>query len=383
MNHIIHRRLTLTPRTANIPVQVLLVGITIVGRVPEGEGASFRMHLTGKVFETPCKSYMSKLYQTSYSATRGRNVCLFFLTGMCTFDAQCRYSHEKKYLHEDGWWNNPSVAEKCQETIIQDSMAGIDLSSRFMATFGVSPEFLHNISRQNHRLAVPQPLSDTTRFILFLRLVANRDISDFHDDVRTAMEAKIKVIEVNAQELALSRLQCSGLQGVYIMDAGILERKFSRLSSEVVNYVKGKRRGTVVFAPGFGSTVLHRPEMALYFAKEWGLSWRAGSTGRSIFARCSNKSSHFNDMPSTCSMKVLNLDGVPLSAAIYLSTELLWSIPGLPAAHPAELAIFYHRLSNKQGWLGYVGNLNGESEGTMATLAMFGFGSEIGDLRKQ
>jgi CCCH-type zinc finger len=48
---------------------------------------------------------------------RGKNVCVFFLLGMCKFgNAKCNYSHSKAALPPVGWWTCPKKrAERAEE----------------------------------------------------------------------------------------------------------------------------------------------------------------------------------------------------------------------------------------------------------------------------
>ena len=36
---------------------------------------------------------------------RGRNVCRYYLMGVCKFGERCSYSHSKEYLLHKGWWS--------------------------------------------------------------------------------------------------------------------------------------------------------------------------------------------------------------------------------------------------------------------------------------
>ncbi|KAF7327781.1 hypothetical protein MKEN_00357900 [Mycena kentingensis (nom. inval.)] len=43
----------------------------------------------------------------------GKNVCLYFLLGLCKFGkGKCIYSHERKWLAEGGWWDDEGVVER-------------------------------------------------------------------------------------------------------------------------------------------------------------------------------------------------------------------------------------------------------------------------------
>ncbi|KAJ7057529.1 hypothetical protein C8F01DRAFT_991994 [Mycena amicta] len=48
----------------------------------------------------------------------GKNVCLYFLLGLCKFGGgKCIYSHEKKWLPQDGWWDDEGVVERVKKRV--------------------------------------------------------------------------------------------------------------------------------------------------------------------------------------------------------------------------------------------------------------------------
>ena len=50
----------------------------------------------------------------AHAILRGRNVCVYWLLGLCRFAAadKCMYAHDATYLPERGWWTDTARLER-------------------------------------------------------------------------------------------------------------------------------------------------------------------------------------------------------------------------------------------------------------------------------
>ncbi|KAL1745725.1 hypothetical protein HDZ31DRAFT_2135, partial [Schizophyllum fasciatum] len=78
----------------------------------EGNGTACRFHNHGGCNRGRTCRFSHAPDRNSIRDDLGKNVCLHFLLGTCRFRAdKCIYSHNRAYLPERGWWNDPEAVE--------------------------------------------------------------------------------------------------------------------------------------------------------------------------------------------------------------------------------------------------------------------------------
>ncbi|KAK0458618.1 uncharacterized protein EV420DRAFT_1543418 [Desarmillaria tabescens] len=356
----------------------------------------------------------------------GKNVCLFFLLGICKFgDAKCIYSHTKLYLPENGFWNDEEAisilsyiyemktAEEMERRLMSNlfrtvphdvsysSLPGGRVSSRSVADKLRSRDFQTSAQPSSSRSSsepkgkakgkkkaahapsmsssAPTPSSSKApsdikdQFILVLSLEHQDYYSDILSHLLSAMKARISTKQAVTESSALQLLSSSHLVGVLVTDAGIASRKHAKVLAKLVEWTKA---GGCVVVGGMFSGNISRTDMGRFFGSSWGLPWRMGSYHRTTFARNEehNAVKQNPSLPSSYSMKAVHLSGVDLSTAVYKATtnsrieSLVFA--ATPVQNLAESPVAQTRVGN--GYFGYLGDVNGEDLSTPVVLAMLG-----------
>jgi hypothetical protein len=161
-------------------------------------------------------------------------------------------------------------------------------------------------------------------------------------------------------------------RAIFVTDPGITTAKNNAVSDKVVEFARNG--GTVVLGGSFSSFI--RPsDLHTYFTRKWGLPWKAGSYHRTTVAlnRLAEGLPRGN-LPSSYSQKAVFLANVDSKAAWYLPTEdsVLESNVFFPepVANTSETPIVCMKVG--KGWLGYIGDVNGEDETDAVVLGMLG-----------
>jgi len=68
--------------------------------------------------------------QKSERDALGRNVCRYYLMGVCKFDERCSYLHSKEYLSQQGWWSTAQGIDKERRRNNQARAAGTGQTSK-------------------------------------------------------------------------------------------------------------------------------------------------------------------------------------------------------------------------------------------------------------
>jgi hypothetical protein len=156
-------------------------------------------------------------------------------------------------------------------------------------------------------------------------------------------------------------------QAIIVTDQGLLNQPNQTLSRRVVEYVRNG--GRVVLGACFSSLV--RPkDLDRYFGQVWDLPWRMSSYHRTtVSLNREARQLPGGSIPSSYSQKAVSLKGVEKYAAWYLPTatstvESMVFSPQ-PISNLLETPVAF--IDVGEGWLGYIGDVNGE-EGTDSLL---------------
>jgi len=311
---------------------------------------------------------------------RGRNVCLTYILGLCPFeDHNCAYLHDTQYLPKDsGWWNHDE-----QLQFLKQAMRDIPADQ-------CNKDMLHGVLSVHHTSSPPPlpsgqdsepqitydftlPPSEGLPYVLLLSL--EHQISVFQDaysSLRSTLSKRATLVQATTIEQALGCLtNCSEkLAGVLVTDHGIAHRRHRNVLSHLVRYTKAGGR---VVLGGHFITRVNVPTMELFWKEGWGLPFKMTHYHRETFVRNPNHETVKANpsLPSTYNVKASHLGDVPSSSVLYGSTGGSWAQP--PGSPPSRIdsndaPIVYHRFG--QGYVGFIGDANGEDDSTTIALAM-------------
>lgn len=192
------------------------------------------------------------------------------------------------------------------------------------------------------------------------------EYKQLYDDLRDKFTMK----EVETKRSALRRLSIlPPPAAVLVTDSGISQKSTSPLIKALVNYTR--TGGRLILGCQFSNNLALATTAA--FFQNWGLPWSDGGYFRSTYSLnpdiqglCVEK------LFKQCSMKSLQLKNVSPSHAVYLPTKdsRLQShvFPSTPISDLDEFPAVFAPVG--QGYLGYVGDVNGEKESSRLILEM-------------
>ncbi|KAF8643574.1 hypothetical protein AX16_008962 [Volvariella volvacea WC 439] len=363
--------------------------------------------------------------QKSIRDRLGRNVCLYHIVSDCKFgEEKCSYSHSMEYLPKKGWWNNLQGNRDFRvfiECAILDHFPITRTLARKVALYGLELKDVMDIGdgeesddtsdgeewegsdppmdreiapvvealRQRPNITItyesaaplyarggpmPPPPSQqiTDRFILLLTIEDHRVFYNVHRHLLYALQERIRVEAAHTKAKALKLLSSTHLAGVIVGDAGIARPKGVNVLAKLVEYVKGG--GKVVLSGGFANFV-NAEETAGVF-RQFGLSWKKGSYYRTTVVP-NSQNPIVRDNPSLddrFSMKAGLVTSISPGDAFYMPNEqsLLESFvyPPTPITNLDEAPSVGRKIG--EGYLGFVGDANGETGATKIFLAMLG-----------
>lgn len=173
------------------------------------------------------------------------------------------------------------------------------------------------------------------------------------------------------------------LRAVILADGALAqEAKYDRLRLKVIDYANSG--GTVIFGATFASFI--RPDKFDSFMWEsWGLLWRFGDYHRTIvYLNKDNDSEMFKRfkedprLVASYSQRAVFLKFVLPEQKVYAPdeqsrTQSMFFMPG-EVNYNWRTSVCWTKTMCQSGWLGYVGDINCESESTAIVLSMCGLG---------
>ncbi|KAG6916896.1 hypothetical protein DXG01_004729 [Tephrocybe rancida] len=217
---------------------------------------------------------------------------------------------------------------------------------------------------------------DTTpsepEFVLILALEG--DLTEAYkrptiDLLKTKSPLKTATIQTDALRLLAS----DSLQGAFVVDAGIANRKNAQTLTKLVEFAKAG--GSVIIGGAF-STFVKPKDMGAFFLKSWGVAWKPGSYHRTtFFLNPAHELSKANPaLVSSYSMKALHVKDISPDVVVYRPTgesrlESLVFAPGLVTNLAESPAV---RTHVGKGYLSYIGDVNWETGSAKLALAMLG-----------
>ena len=222
---------------------------------------------------------------------------------------------------------------------------------------------LHDNKKRPHLLhSLPQAI-----------LLAVRDES--YSGLVDAMAAKATIQRAAKPRNAVTYLTNNTPSAVLITDPAIVTRKpaCTAVSEKVIDYVRGG--GTAVLATHFSCFV---PPLDLnrWFRTSWNLPWQSGDYHRTtVYLNSECRGRHLDPvgLPDEYSQKALFLKNVAKDAAVYLPSSNSRIESAVFAPDPVDCEqtpVVFAKVG--EGWLGYVGDVNNETESQTVVLAMCG-----------
>lgn len=151
------------------------------------------------------------------------------------------------------------------------------------------------------------------------------------------------------------------LTAIIVTEGNFAQPVFSDIRKKVADYAK--EGAIVVFCGCFSSTLDARPLHDMWLS-DWNLDWKMGDEYRATFRLNPSRNQKLQtvtSMPSLCSMNALHLVGVPSEAMVYIRTPD-WDMSQSPVAFTPI----------GEGYVGYVGDIDGEEQSTAVVLGMCG-----------
>ncbi|OJJ48538.1 hypothetical protein ASPZODRAFT_14669 [Penicilliopsis zonata CBS 506.65] len=199
--------------------------------------------------------------------------------------------------------------------------------------------------------------------ILLVSLSKQPFFDEMYSALLTNLRSKATVTEVTEKNTAMEKL--SAAQGQYaaiiVTDSGVIKKKFNAIQKKLVEYAQAG--GTVIIGLHYCSFT--RPsDSNLFFQKTWGVNWKFGNYGRYDFRLNPRANSAFMarcrpGLPQQYSMKAVHMQNARPEDQIYIY---------LPTS--TESPAIFAKYGN--GFLGWIGDVNTESETTELLLRMCG-----------
>lgn len=321
----------------------------------------------------------------------GKNVCMRFLLNSCKTGAEkCAYSHTRAYLPEWGWWHNPETLEanrrflamydgvRPDEVIFTDmffdtgSAIPYEGEAATWLPLPVPPPRPNEKRKNKKKIQEQTPAVSSDVFVMLVVLEDDGFWHEIHDHLLKALRSKTTLKQATAKAQVQALLATPGLAGILVVDAGIARKANASIADELAAYVK--RGGTVVIGGQFSNHIT--PKEMKTLTQKFGLPWTMGDYHRTTHARNPGSATVQRNpsLPKSYSMKAVHIAGADSAAALYGPTdnsrieshvfapEKIGKLTQYPAVHT--------RVG--QGYLGYIGDVNGENDSTAPVLAMLG-----------
>ncbi|CDO77835.1 hypothetical protein BN946_scf184714.g10 [Trametes cinnabarina] len=220
--------------------------------------------------------------------------------------------------------------------------------------------------------------------ILILSLDKEPYTDDIYTQLYSALRKNASVTEVKTAKAATKALSSHpSPSAVLVSDAAITDAKRNALLTQLIQYARSG--GRVILGMQLSN---HFPLGTVgAFFRKWGLDWDHGSYHRTTFvlnpAGIPSPLSPDALLPSY-SMKALHLKNVPRECAVYLPApdarvqSMVFGPTPITGNKAKESPAVFTRVG--RGYLGYIGDVNGEQGSTRLTLEMCGVSISPGDM---
>ena len=227
--------------------------------------------------------------------------------------------------------------------------------------------------------------TETLPRVFILSLQNKRNLQEEYCQIFSALTRNASVTVINDANTAATTVSTPPRDGdvVLIADAGICEPAHTALLYKLILFAH--EGATIVLGMDF-CIELPRGDAHTFFGR-WGLPWDFGEYHCTTFALNPAgvpKPLSARALQPSYSMKAVHLKGVPRSAAVYLPTadsrieSHVFPPTPITGAQVQETPAAFARVG--KGFLGYVGDVNGEQGSARLTVEMCGIKIEPGDM---
>ncbi|PIL32504.1 hypothetical protein GSI_05207 [Ganoderma sinense ZZ0214-1] len=220
---------------------------------------------------------------------------------------------------------------------------------------------------------------------VFILSLQRRKFQEDHSQVFSGLIRNASINIIHDTDTAAATLSASPSLGdvVLVADGAILQHAHTALLYKLIHFAH--EGATVVLAMDFYAELT--PANARTFFGRWGLPWDAGDYLRTTFVL--NPMSLPSPLSASAlqpdySMKAVVLKGVPRAAAVYLPgndshiESHVFAPTPIRGAEAQMTPAAFARVG--RGYLGYVGDVNGEQGSTRLTIEMCGVKIRPGDM---
>ncbi|KAL1614498.1 hypothetical protein SLS56_012087 [Neofusicoccum ribis] len=248
----------------------------------------------------------------------------------------------------------PRQQNQCADAAANEALDQVGEPRSIATPFRVDP-----LPAEQGQVVEPRRANGGRRTILMVSLDGQPWFDDMYSSLLSSLHDRARVRRVADASSLLDQLGSDSPAAVLVTDPGITHRKHRQALQKLVEYVSDG--GTAVFCGTF-SSFIQPSDLTALFRSQFGLPWQAGNYCRTTFqlnelaAANLPSSAHLSQMYQT---KATHLHGVEHPSALYL--------PDDDEPH-TQTSAAWARV--KQGWAGYIGDVNAEKETDWIILSM-------------
>jgi hypothetical protein len=223
-------------------------------------------------------------------------------------------------------------------------------------------------------IEAPSTSMDTTTRprIFFLSLDKQPFFDDMYAHLIDAIASKATIQRASQRTSALTYLSTNTPTAIIITDPGITKAAHSAVLEKVISYV---RSGGIAIFAGHFSGFIRPTDLDRHFRSPWNLPWQFGDYHRTtVYLNQRVQQVSKLALPAEYSQKAVFLKNVAPDAALYLpsmdSVTESHVFPSEPVKNREQTPVAFTAV--EEGWLGYVGDVNAETESDAVILAMCG-----------
>ncbi|KAK2879543.1 hypothetical protein FQN49_000763 [Arthroderma sp. PD_2] len=206
--------------------------------------------------------------------------------------------------------------------------------------------------------------------IFLLSLETESFFEEIYKKLLDGLLSKAKVQRATKPAPTIKYLSENTPNATLITDPSITETRYSAVLEKVITYARNG--GTVIFG-GLFSTFVTPDRLDRFFDFSWGIPWKYGDYHRTtVYVNVHCQGMETKGLPASYSQKAVFLKNVSPECAVYSPTKNSVTESLVFASQPvgdlSQKPVVFAAYG--QGWVGYVGDVNGEEGSHAAVLAM-------------
>lgn len=197
-------------------------------------------------------------------------------------------------------------------------------------------------------------------------------LDDMYKPLLSSLTQSSRLTHIRDPDDAIIHLDNNNPAAILITDPGIADSSFSDVLSKVKEYTS--RGGTVIFACMFSSFIAP-DDFDVFFKTHFYLPWTFGDYHRTtsyLNANAKRILESAESLPKSYSQKAVFMKNVHADHALYAPTQAseVESFVFSGRINPAQTPVAWANAAG--GWVGYVGDVNGEEGSNKVILSMCG-----------